>query len=101
MATRLPLRLALASFLCLQGPAAADTDAADKNKTAPASEDIWKRENLTGDWGGLRKRLEDAGVTFSANEVSEGWANLTGGLRRGATYNGGQPDLPQCQLRVS
>ena len=43
---------------------------------------------LLGDWGGLRTKLHDAGVDFQLQEQSEIWANLTGGLKRGAIYEG-------------
>ncbi len=44
---------------------------------------------LTGDWNGVRARLaKDQGVTFCLQEQSEGWANLAGGVRRGAVYTG-------------
>jgi porin len=65
-----------------EAPGAKDEVAKDR------SEDLWKRKTLTGDWGGIRKTLEDAGVTFAVNEQSEVWANLKGGMRRGAIYNG-------------
>jgi porin len=64
--------------------AAAQVDS-EPSKTAPG---FWERDTLTGDWGGLRTKLVDAGVTLGLQEQSEGWANLAGGLRRGATYNG-------------
>lgn len=43
---------------------------------------------LLGDWGGERTKLHDAGVDFQLQEQSEVWANLTGGLKQGATYDG-------------
>lgn len=49
---------------------------------------IWDSDTLTGDWGGLRKELLDAGITLGLQEQSEGWANLTGGIRRGTVYDG-------------
>ena len=89
MARRIPAILALGLVACLQVPAAADPEAANKSDTAsPRSRDLWQRDTLTGDWGGVGKSLEDKGLTFSVNEVSEVWANLTGGLRTGATYDG-------------
>ncbi len=66
----------------------AASDEATKSDAESSSEDIRKRDTLTGNWGGVRKSLEDAGVTFSVNEQSELWANLTGGLRTGGTYAG-------------
>ncbi len=69
-----------ALIIGLSMPAAAQT---------PASEDnLWERDALTGDWGGLRSRLGEAGITFSLQEQSEGWANLAGGLKRGGAYVG-------------
>jgi porin len=88
MAPRLPVMLALSLVVCLQAPAVADSEVANRSEIASRSQDIWKQDKLTGDWGGLRKRLEDAGVNFEVNEQSEPWANLTGGLRTGGTYNG-------------
>jgi porin len=55
---------------------------------AKAPDDIWTRDSLTGDWGGLRSSLEDAGVKFGLLEQSELWGNLVGGLHQGAVYNG-------------
>ncbi|HUB11232.1 MAG TPA: carbohydrate porin [Acetobacteraceae bacterium] len=49
---------------------------------------IWDQDTLTGDWGGLRTRLTNDGITLGLQEQSEGWANLTGGFRRGVTYDG-------------
>ena len=46
------------------------------------------RETLTGDWGGVRTRLEAAGITLGVQEQSEVWANLTGGLRTGTAADG-------------
>jgi porin len=41
---------------------------------------------LTGDWGGTRTRYLDAGVNFRGDYVSETFANVSGGLKRGSTY---------------
>ena len=41
---------------------------------------------LTGDWGGARTRYLDAGVNFRGDYVSETFANVSGGLKRGSTY---------------
>jgi porin len=49
---------------------------------------IWEQDNLTGDWGGLRTRLRDAGITIRLQEQSEVWANVAGGLRQGVVYDG-------------
>ena len=50
----------------------------------PSAPDIWSRPALTGDWGGLRPRLRDIGVTFDIEYTTDLLANLSGGIRRGA-----------------
>jgi porin len=62
-------------------------EAAPTSKDAPAT-GLWERDTLTGDWGGLRTRLIDAGVTFGLTEQSEVWSNLTGGLHQSEVYDG-------------
>jgi porin len=49
---------------------------------------LWSQKYLTGDWDGLRTQLENSGVTLGLSEQSEGWGNVMGGIRRGATYDG-------------
>ncbi|WP_245653814.1 carbohydrate porin [Novosphingobium rosa] len=44
------------------------------------------RTTMTGDWGGLRSRIKDAGVTLRADYVSESFAVVDGGQRRGTSY---------------
>lgn len=55
-------------------------------QSPPAS--LFERQTLTGDWGGLRTQMQDQGIKFGLQEQSELWGNLTGGIRRGATYDG-------------
>ena len=56
---------------------------------APGPEpDLWERDKLTGNWGGLRDTLEKEGITFGLMEQSEGWSGLRGGIRRGGVYTG-------------
>lgn len=59
--------------------------------TAPAladDNDIWHRDTLTGDWGGARTMLDNHGIDITGVYTGEGWANASGGMKRGATYNG-------------
>ena len=51
MATMSPLVLVFTLAVCLQVPALADSDVANKSETASSSEDILKRNTLTGNWG--------------------------------------------------
>ncbi len=61
---------------------------ANAQVTQPAKDDIWTRATLTGDWDGLRSRLERNGVGFNLNYITEIFANVHGGIRRGSTGNG-------------
>jgi porin len=40
------------------------------------------------DWGGLRTRLADKGITFNAQYAAEVWGNATGGETSGTVYSG-------------
>jgi porin len=59
---------------------------ADSGSAPPTG--LWQRDTLTGDWGGLRTRLDEVGVDFGLQEQSEVWGNMAGGLRRGLVYDG-------------
>ena len=50
--------------------------------------DIWHRDTLTGNWGGVRDDLADKGVTVTATYTAEVFGNVQGGIHRGATYDG-------------
>jgi porin len=50
--------------------------------------DLWQRETLTGDWGGLRSGLENHGFSFGLQQQSELWGNALGGLSRGGAADG-------------
>src|ERR1700761_3557496 len=73
-------------------PEAATPDTLPSKSAAATSEQhtasFWQRDSLTGDWGGLRTTLQNAGIKFGLLEQSEVWANVVGGLRRGVVYDG-------------
>ncbi len=66
--------------------AAPAADAGAQDAAKPTG--FWERDSLTGDWGGVRSSLEDAGVKLGAIETSEGLADLAGGAKTGAVYEG-------------
>jgi porin len=79
-----------AATVCCGAPvrgASAETTPAE---TPPAGEapGWWDRDLLSGNRGGLRDTLADRGVTLGLQEQSEVWGNLSGGLNRGAVYDG-------------
>src|SRR5579864_967099 len=53
-----------------------------------APKNFWHQDTLTGDWGGLRTELANHGVVFSMSYTGEVWGNVSGGIKRGATYDG-------------
>jgi porin len=77
-----------AGLLLLATAARADEAGSDAKTDAPKPTGFWERDRLTGDWGGARTRLEDAGIKFDATQTSDGLADLSGGKRTGATYQG-------------
>ena len=49
---------------------------------------FWERKYFTGDWGGVRERLTDRGVTITSSYVSNLAGNPTGGEKQGFTQTG-------------
>ena len=49
---------------------------------------LWTRGNLLGDAGGLRSTLWNYGITFGLQDINEVWGNVSGGIKRGASYDG-------------
>ncbi|MDD5173364.1 MAG: carbohydrate porin [Candidatus Omnitrophota bacterium] len=77
--------LCLAIFAASLVYAAAD----DGNSKDVSSFNSWiAQDNVTGRWGGLRDKLEKAGVTISSNYVMDINGNPAGGNNRTATYSG-------------
>lgn len=70
-------------------PAAAG-ESEGKAATDPGEdESLWKRETLTGDWGGVRKTLKDQhGIDLTLAYIGEGFGVLSGGVNRRASYEG-------------
>jgi porin len=74
--------LALAGALAAVPAWAADSGGADDAAS------FWNRDYLTGDWGGARTALQDHGIGISLNYVGESFGDVSGGLKRGASYEG-------------
>ena len=60
--------------------------------TSVSAEEPAFADKLTGDWAGDRTRLKDKGVEIGVTYTGETFSNLSGGLRRGTSYEG-QLDL--------
>ena len=57
-------------------------------KPAAAEEGLFQQQTLTGDWGGLRKPLKDAGIDLNANDTSEMLSNPVGGIKQTTIHEG-------------
>lgn len=62
------------------------TQAEDKPDTGALP--ILEREQVIGNWGGVRPLFSDHGVSFFAGYTAEIWGNTSGGLKRGSVYTG-------------
>lgn len=95
--------LGLASLLCLAnaGRVSAAEAATNRARADPVAEgraviaaEVPEREtgfegdHMTGDWDGFRTKLVDRGVHLQAGYIGEMIANTSGGLKRGAIYEG-------------
>jgi porin len=49
---------------------------------------FWEQNNLLGDFGGERTKLQNVGVTFTPSYTAETFENPVGGVSRGAIYEG-------------
>jgi porin len=79
-----------AAWLCLTvcTTAASAQDAAGPPEEPDFTTGLWTRDTLLGDAGGLRSGLGNYGITFGLQDINELWGNVTGGVHRGAAYNG-------------
>jgi porin len=81
---------------CAAAVLALATAAAHAQPAAPAAAEeepgpetgLWTRSNLLGDAGGVRPALSDLGISLGLQDINEVWGNVTGGSKRGASYNG-------------
>jgi porin len=58
------------------------------SEPAAAEEGFFERDRLTGDWDGVRKQWQDAGIDLGVNDTSETLSNPTGGIRQLTIYQG-------------
>ena len=56
--------------------------------TAPAAEAGGPDFGITGDWGGLRTSLRDAGINITGSYIGESFGMMKGGIKRGVIYEG-------------
>lgn len=74
--------------LGIAGPAFAESEPSAADQDQAQESDLWTRDTMTGDWGGLRTRMADHGLTVGLTEISEMLGNVSGGQRQGFDYMG-------------
>jgi porin len=68
---------------------AQSTDALVNEQSDAAAQTTWlTQDTATGDWGGLRTKLEDKGLEIFGGYTAEVWGNTTGGIKDGTVYTG-------------
>ena len=85
--TYLPAIAGVLGLLAFAAPAYAQREEAEPPPTQEPP-GFWQRDTLTGDWGGLRTQLEAQGIALTVKYTGETFANVQGGIKRGATYDG-------------
>lgn len=85
---RMLLPLVLATALAVQADAQDANSQTDGNGTVGFLDEIWGRDALAGHWSGLRDRWADEGIVLAADSIDETLANASGGVKRGAIYDG-------------
>jgi porin len=80
------LLLALPAIAQDQPDATPATDAAQPADAQPQG--LFDRDTLTNGWFGLAPVLKEHGIAIGATEISEMLANVTGGTKTGALYDG-------------
>lgn len=86
---------AFAAAAIVAAPALAASDVSER-----AAADVWTRETLIGDSGGVRPWLADHGLSLALSETSEVLANVSGGIRHGIIYEGLTDAALQFDLRT-
>ena len=85
---RRALRAAASAVFLVAAPAWAESPNPDTAAEPAASPQDANASNLLGDMGGLRSAIQPYGLTFGLSETSEILGNVSGGMRRGAIYEG-------------
>lgn len=78
-------RIAIVVLCCAAGMTASAGTPDTSGTSATVTDQFWTQNQVTGDLFGLRPELLKNGLTIGLDWVSDGYANMTGGIRRGTT----------------
>ena len=84
----LPRLTPIGLWFCLTAPVALAQGTPPPSSGPDFTTGLWTRSNLLGDAGGLRSALWNYGITFGIQDINEVWGNVSGGIQRGASYDG-------------
>src|SRR5262249_40374679 len=76
------------AILCVAATGALAQEASTRSAEPGFTTGLLTRDTLLGDAGGVRSWLGRYGITFGIQDTNEIWGNVSGGVRRGASYNG-------------
>src|SRR3954471_421568 len=82
------MRLVVATAWIASGLLWSGTAAAQGEPDPSFTTGLWTRSNLLGDAGGVRSSLWNLGITIGIQYINEVWGNVSGGVQRGAAYDG-------------
>src|SRR5262249_42058368 len=78
----------LGVVLCVAAAGASAQEGPPRPVETGCTRNLLTRDTLLGDAGGVRSWLGRYGITFGIQDTNEIWGNVSGGIRRGASYNG-------------
>jgi porin len=79
----------IVSGLVWTAGAVAQSEQESSSTQAPSfATGLWTRSNLLGDAGGVRSGLWNFGISIGIQDINEVWGNVSGGVKRGAAYDG-------------
>lgn len=81
-------KLLIAICLIFATAAAHAAEPASHREDLPFLESWFRQEEATGDWYGLRNKLDDRGITISSNYTTDIGGNPVGGLNQVVRYSG-------------
>lgn len=88
VAVTTPLVVSLGSALAEDSPPQCGEPRPADDRSSPYVGGPSQSSFLSGDWNGLRTRLADCGLTLRATYTADALGVVSGGLRRGGTYEG-------------
>jgi len=71
-----------------QSPGSQSSTQLPEGLTSAPTGSIWTQDTLTGNWGGWRNKISEAGLSLSGNYQAEVFGNPVGGMKQGAISDG-------------